>query len=181
MSVCIVSFSTRKGGNCAQIGAFLRSLLPDAALFDLSELELHPCGRCAYECFSPGGVCPYLGDAEYTLLDAITHSERAYFVVPNYCDYPNAAFFAFNERSQCYFQGRPELLDAYENVPKRIIAVSNTNEENFRAVMAYQSHEPPEMLFLSAKKFGKVSVRGNLLSSPEARAAIEAFALGGKE
>lgn len=177
MGVCIVSFSSRRDGNCAQIGRLIRSLTPGAALYDLSELELHPCGRCGYECFDRG-VCPFSDDAEYAILDAVTHSETAYFIVPNYCDWPCANFFAFNERSQCYFQGRPELLDAYEKVPKRVIVVSNTNEENFRPVMAYQSYAPPEMLFLSAKKFGKVSVRGDLLSAPEAVCAVEAFVKG---
>lgn len=33
-----------------------------------------------------------------------------YFSLPNYCNYPCANFFIFNERSQCYFQRQPKLL-----------------------------------------------------------------------
>ena len=39
----------------------------------------------------------------------ITDSDLSYFIVPNYCDYPCANFFIFNERSQCFFQHHPEL------------------------------------------------------------------------
>ena len=112
---------------------------------------------------------------EHRLLDEITLSELTYFILPNYCDYPCANFFIFNERSQCYFQGKPELLDAYEKVPKRAIVVSNTNEENFRQAIAYQAYEKPDILFLSAKKYGKESIKGDLLTNEKAVSDIIAF------
>jgi hypothetical protein len=109
------------------------------------------------------------------LLDEIVHSDLTYFILPNYCDYPCANFFVFNERSQCYFQGRPELLEAYEKVPKRAVVVSNTNEENFRQAMAYHAYEKADILFLPAKQYGKESIKGDLLTSREAVSDIMAF------
>lgn len=175
MKTTIISFSSRRDGNCAQIGKLIQSLIPDSALFAFSELEIHACGKCRYECFGSREACPYVHDDECRLLEAVLHSETVYFVLPNYCDYPCANYFIFNERSQCFFQGRPELLDAYEKVPKRSVVVSNTNRENFLAALSYQSEEAPEVLFLSARSYGKKSVCGDLLTSEQAAADIAAF------
>ncbi len=175
MKTVILSFSARADGNCAQIGKLIRSLTRDAVLYDFSEFSLHPCGGCGYECFAVRENCPYFDDLERDMLEAVIHSEMTYFILPNYCDYPCANFFAFNERSQCYFQGRPELLDAYLKVPKRSIVVSNTNTEHFVKALAYQTDREPEILFLSAKKYGKVSIKGNLLTDENVIQAITAF------
>ncbi len=175
MGICVVSFSSRADGNCSQIGKLICSLTKNSQLFDFSSFEIHPCGKCGYECFSDPEKCPFSADMERRLLDEIVRSDLTYFILPNYCDYPCANFFIFNERSQCYFQGRPELLDAYEKVPKRAVVVSNTNEENFRQAMAYQSYAEPNILFLSAKKYEKVSIQGDLLTNEKAVSDILAF------
>lgn len=176
MSVIIISFSGRRGGNCAQIAGYIKTLYgEDATVFDFAETQIHPCGGCNYECFRRGEECPWIGDGEYALLDAIVNSELAYFVIPNYCDYPCSNFFIFNERSQCYFQRRPEWLAVYEGVPKKGIIVSNTGRHNFVEVMEQQCGERPEMLFLRNLEFGKNSITGTLMTSPEARRRIAAF------
>ena len=112
---------------------------------------------------------------ECRLLETITQSDVAYFILPNYCDYPCANYFIFNERSQCYFQGRPEMLDAYLRVPKRCIVLSNTNEENFIKALAYQTENSPDILFLSAKKYGKKRINGDLLTVEKAVYDITKF------
>ena len=175
MGTCIVSFSSRENGNCSQISKLISSLTTDAKVFDFSAFDIHPCGKCRYECFSSQETCPYVSDMEYRLLNEITNSDLTYFIIPNYCDYPCANFFIFNERSQCYFQQKPELLDTYEKVPKRVIVVSNTNEENFRQAMTYQSYQKPDILFLSAKKYGKTSIRGDLLTNEKVISDITDF------
>jgi hypothetical protein len=106
--------------------------------------------------FAEKAKCPYFEDKEYKILEAIMHSEMVYFVLPNYCDYPCANYFIFNERSQCFFQGRPDLLESYLNIPKRSIVISNTNQEHFIQALTYQSNREPEILFLSAKKIRKI-------------------------
>ena len=175
MKTCIISFSSRGNGNCAQIGKLIRSLSEEAVLFQFSNFEIHACGKCGYECFTDRSKCPYYSDMEYRLLDAVTHSDLTYFILPNYCDYPCANYFVFNERSQCYFQDNPELLEAYEKVPKRAIVVSNTNEDNFKTALAYQSYKVPDILFLSAKKYGKISIRGDLMTDENAVRDVTAF------
>lgn len=171
----IVSFSSRKCGNCCKIGNYLENLIPDSQVFSFADFTIRPCGDCGYECFKNREACPYFQDAEYRLMDAITNATEAVFVVPNYCDYPNANFFAFNERSQCYFQGRLDLLERYLSVPKKFIVVSNTGKANFREAFTQHTDQEPHILFLSAKQYGKVSIRGDLLPSEPVEAALRAF------
>ncbi|MGN0352472.1 MAG: hypothetical protein ACI4ES_12540 [Roseburia sp.] len=148
MSVCVISFSSRKDGNCW------------------------------YQCFTKDGKCPWIDDKEYELLDEIIKSELTYFILPNYCDYPCANFFIFNERSQCYFQKQQELADVYERIPKKVIVVSNTNEENFRTALSSHSKEEPEILFLPAMKYHKISINGDLMTSEQAVGDVKKFVLG---
>lgn len=113
---------------------------------------------------------------EHTLLDAVVHSEFAYFIIPNYCDRPCANFFLFDERSQCLFQHQPELADAYIQVPKKFLVVSNTEQETFRTLLVSHTIGPPDILFLPASHYGKISIAGDLLSSAQAAADVDAFA-----
>lgn len=179
MKACIVSCSGRKNGNCGSIAKELCGLYGDEAkAYDFSSLKITPCTGCGYECFESREKCPYFKDSVLEIYDGITESELTYFIVPNYCDYPCSLFFAFNERSQCYFQKRPELLEKYLSVPKKFIVVSNTGRDNFTAAFRYHigEGEEPEILFLSAKSFGRVSIKGDLMESERAREAVRRFA-----
>lgn len=175
MSTCVISFSARENGNCAKISDLVGGMVRNSRVYHFSDFAIIPCGRCDYECFAARDQCPWMGDMVYELLDAVTHSTCTFFVIPNYCDYPCANFFIFNERSQCYFQHRPDLLDRYLRVPKRAIVVTNTNEENFRSALRYHAEGDMPALFLSAKRFGKVSISGDLLDSAQAVDTVEQF------
>ena len=179
MRVCIVSFSGRKSGNCARIAREVERCLngEEVVLFDLAEQALRPCGQCGCECFADRRACPWIDDVEYPLLDALTHCDLAYLIVPNYCDYPGALYFAFNERSLCYFSGHEALLERYARVPKRFIVVSGGEPAHFREAFRQQiSDGEPEMLMLSARAYGRESIAGDLMESESARAAVRDFA-----
>ena len=169
----ILSFSGRKNGNCEQIAKHIHSLT-GGEILSFAELDVHPCGKCNYQCFECGADCPHISDDLRTLYESVLQSERAYYILPNYCDYPNANFFAFNERSLCVFSKRQDLLDAYGKVPKKFIVISGDEAENFRAALS-QHAEAPEILFLRAKDYGKKSIAGDLMTSPEAISEIESF------
>lgn len=180
MNISILSFSGRSGGNCGRIAEEIRRYWSDRAevrVFDFSTFSITPCGRCDCQCFENRERCPYFEDPEFALCQAVAGSGLAYFIVPNYCDYPCANFFIFNERGQCYFQHHPKLLEKYLAVPKKFVAVSNTNCHNFTAAFRYHIPESqePDVLFLSARRFGKVSIRGDLMDAPEAREALREF------
>ena len=178
MKSCIISFSSRANGNCGGVAAEIRRhIAGEIEAYHFSDFTIAPCGRCECECFHARENCPYFNDMEFAICDAVTNSDCAYFIVPNYCDYPCANFFAFNERSQCYFQHHQGLLEQYLSVKKKFIVVSNTGRDNF--VTAFQYHVPeteePDILFLSARQFQKVSIRGDLMDSAEARDTVLHF------
>lgn len=169
----ILSFSGRKNGNCENIARQVR-LLTGGEIFSFAGLTVHPCGGCNGECFARGDACPHIGDDVRRLYEAVTNAAYAIYILPNHCDYPNANFFAFNERSLCFFSGRGDLLDAYTSVPKKFIVVSGGEQASFRAALSQHS-ENPDILFLSAKKYGRRSIDGDLMTVPEAVSAVENF------
>lgn len=115
MKIVIVNFSGREVGNCQAISQVVGDvhLSDEVYIYHFSSLTVHPCGKCNYECFGREESCPYQDDAVYEIYKKVTVCDLAYFILPNYCDYPNANYFLFNERSQCFFQHRPELLERY--------------------------------------------------------------------
>lgn len=175
MKKTIISFSGRKNGNCSNIGRMLYQSEEDSIFYDFSEISITPCTACSLECFKEGQQCPYRDDMVYTIYDSIMHSDMTFFIVPNYCDYPCSLYFIFNERSQCYFQHHPQLLEQYLEKRKKFIVISNTNQENFIKAFEYQSQKP-DILFLSAKRYNKISIRGDLLDSLQAIEDIKNFA-----
>lgn len=179
MKACIISFSGRKDGNCGSIAKELGKLYKnDAKTYDFSALSITPCTGCGYECFGRGENCPYFDDPIFEIYDNVTNSDLTYFIVPNYCDYPCSLFFAFNERSQCYFQKQEARLLKYLAVKKKFIVVSNTNRDNFTAAFRYHIEEDaePDILFLSAKSFGRLSINGDLMENSEAAEEVKKFA-----
>ncbi|MBQ9950852.1 MAG: hypothetical protein IJO98_01735 [Clostridia bacterium] len=171
----IVAFSGRKDGNCDKIARHIRSLY-GGRLFSLADMDIQPCGKCAYECFSDAGACPHIADGVRDIYEAVTRSRTAIYILPNYCDFPNANFFAFNERSLCFFSGRDDLLNAYLRVRKKFIIVSGSRPQSFLDALS-QHAEEPDILFLSAKQYGQKSTDGNLTTSPDALSEIENFLL----
>lgn len=108
-------------------------------------------------------------------MDRICRSDLVYFIVPNYCGYPCANYFAFNERSVGYFNLNRNRMDQYMSVPKRFIVVSNTAGDPFRAAMSQQTAKEPDILYLQSSKYHKRSIAGDLLESEAVKADLEAF------
>lgn len=180
MKVCIVSFSGRKDGNCARIAREVERSLTgeEVVLFDLAARPLNPCGQCRCECFAERRSCPHIDDVEYPLLEALTHCDLAYLIVPNYCDYPGALYFAFNERSLCYFAGHEELLEQYVRVRKRFIVVSGEEKAHFSEAFRQQTGgKEPEVMMLNAREHRRNSIAGDLMESESAREAVRAFVM----
>lgn len=178
MSVCIVSFSSRKNGNCTQISNYIGSMFKDAVCYNFSNFNITGCGNCTYQCFANSKACPYARDKEHEILETISKSEMAIFIVPNYCDYPCSNYFVFNERSLNYLQNNEQMSSAYMKVPKKFIVISNTNRSNFNSIFAYQTFEERKILFLSSKKYGKKSTDGDLITSDKVIEEVKRFVLG---
>ena len=144
---------------------------------DPLRFSVHGCGACHCECFRQREACPYFADDAFRLNEAAALADRAVFIVPNYCDFPCSNFFLFNERSQCCFNGHAELADRYLAVPKKFIVVSNTGRENFLA--AFRDHvlpkTEPDVCFLRAAAYHRISLDGDLMTCEPARAAVREF------
>ena len=179
MRITILNFSGRNNGNCHGIAQVVCATLVGhvLSLSEMHDMEIASCGKCDYECFRENATCPYAGDDLIGIYKAVCASDLAVYIIPNYCDYPCAHFFAFNERSQCFFQSAPELLDVYLQIKKKFIVVSNTGTENFLQAFQYHVEDGavPDILFLSAKGYGKDSIAGNLMEAAGARQTVLRF------
>ena len=172
--VAIIIFSTRKNGNCANIGSYVSKYHGEnVRQFVVGPENVSPCGNCGYECLTPGVVCPKVDGQYRGIMDAICECELVYFVVPNFCGYPCAAYFAYNERTVGYFQMDRGRMKQYMDIPKRFIVVSNT--EGFEAAMSQQTSQEPKILYLKSGKYKKRSTAGDILDSEEARKDLDAF------
>lgn len=175
-NVIILMFSGRQNGNCAAIGNFIEQfyMRTNVHSFIIDGQNYPACGGCNYECLKQDQICPLLNDDQRKIMNTIIESDLVYFIVPNYCGYPCANYFAFNERSVGYFNMDPLRMDRYMSVTKRFIIVSNS-EDHFAEAMQQQTNEIPDILYFRSSKYGKQSIAGDIMDSDEAKADLEAF------
>ena len=175
-NVVIIHFSSRETGNCAAVSAYIACHHADEKVvrFVVDSGVVFACGNCDYECLRKEKSCPNLSKSYMEIMDAICNADLAYFVVPNYCGYPCANYFAFNERSAGYFNKDDELLRKYLAVPKRFIVVSNS-EENFENALQQQVDGKPEILYMKTAKYRKLSIAGDMMESVEAKVDLKVF------
>lgn len=175
----IVHFSARPNGNCAAIAQQLCSLHPkeETAVYPVGQFELSPCRACQYQCFVNPSDCPHIHDDLRVLYQRVLQSDLVYFILPNYAGSPPALYFAFNERSQCIFQGNEPLLNAYLAVPKRFIFVSNGACTALDELPMYHIAEGAavETLYLAPRRYSPSSIDGTMMDSPAAQAALSRF------
>ncbi len=176
-NLVVIRFSSRDGGNCAAISRKIKEFhgIEHSVEYFVDHTVVQPCGNCDYECLTPGRSCPNLSEKQAELMDAICNAGLVYFVVPNYCGFPCANYFAFNEKSVGFFNKNACLLEKYLKVPKQFIVVSNTECDIFKEAMQQQTDAEPEILYMSSKKYRKRSIDGNILDSSDAAADLEEF------
>lgn len=176
-NVVLIRFSSRNEGNCSAISAHICNQYKadqiNTYLIDGNTIQ--PCNGCDYECLHPEKICPNLTVEQKEVMDAICNANLAYFIIPNYCGYPCANYFAFNERSVGYFNLDRAKMQRYRNVQKRFIIVSNSEGENFTNAMYQQVNGEPDILYLKSSKYNKKSTAGDLMESEAARVYLDEF------
>ena len=179
-SIVILDFSPRNNGNCTKIGEYIENYYKrtNVRLYKMSAENILPCHDCNYECLRRGVACPSITEHLIEVMDRICSSDMVYMVIPNFCGYPNANYFAFNERSVGYFNCDQSKMNLYMSVRKRFIIVSNTESDTFRDAMKQQTLSEPEVLYLKSSKYGKRSIDGDILESADAKQDLKLF-LGG--
>lgn len=173
-NIGILNFSGRKYGNCASIVSYITNFHANAniCIYNISE-QIAPCGECDYECLTTGDGCPELSKIK-PLMDQIMGCDLVYYIVPNYCGFPCANYFAFNERTVGYFHLNQTTMEQYMNINKKFIIVSNTEDVTFLKAMQQQSQNP-RILYLKSNKYGRRSAAGDILDSEQARRDLRIF------
>lgn len=111
-----------------------------------------PCNQCNYECIKIETICPHKEDHK-SVMDSIMNSDLVYFIVPNYCGFPCANYFAYNERTVGYFSMDRALMKKYMDIPKKFI-LGVILKVVFLQAMRQQLDEP-QMLYHKTREFGK--------------------------
>ena len=176
--ITIIRFSPRNNGNCDRIADFIANTYnrTNVQMFWINAENCIPCSGCNYECLSPMSTgCPIKSEYLTEVMDQALSSDLLYFIVPNFCGYPNANYFAFNERLVGYFGLNRSARGQYMAIEKRFIIVSNTESDNFRNAVQQQVIGEPKMLYLKSGKYHKRSTDGDILESEEARQDLRAF------
>ena len=176
-NIVILQFSSRNNGNCTGIASYIGKhyVNENVFIFVVDNKTVEACNNCNYECLTPEKRCPTINEKQTALMDAICNADIAYFIIPNYCGYPCANYFVFNERSVGYFNMDRALQQKYMRVPKRFVIVSNTESINFVNAVKHQVADMPEILYLKTSKYGKRSIAGDLMESDDAKADIYKF------
>ena len=176
-SIVLIRFSSREFGNCASVAGEITNYYSNDTVisYTVDGNTVQPCNNCDYECLHPQKLCPNVTDAQKAVMDAICKADLVYFIVPNYCGYPCANYFAFNERTVGYFNLNRELMKKYMEVPKRFVIISNTEGQNFTNAMQQQATGELDILYLKSSKYGKKSTAGDIMDSDAAKADLEAF------
>lgn len=176
--VTIIRFSPRNTGNCEKIANYIADFYNRTNVYEywISAENCEPCSGCNYECLNPTTTgCPTKSEYFTEVMDQALASDLIYFIVPNFCGYPNANYFAFNERLVGYFGTNRSARAQYMEIEKKFIIVSNTEGVNFSNAMQQQSTVEPKMLYLKSSKYHKRSTAGDILESEDAQQDLRKF------
>lgn len=176
-NIVLIRFSSRDLGNCVGIAQYLTNYHSNDFVqnFKIDNSVVVPCGGCDYECLKPDVKCHSITESHMQIMDAICQADLVYFIIPNYCGFPPASCYAFNERSVGYFNKNRALMGKYRNIPKKFIIVSNTEGLNFENLIQSQVTGDPELIYLKTSKYKKISTAGDLMDSDEVKADLKAF------
>lgn len=179
MKTCVISFSSRADGNCAAIADCVQETLGAEGLtrFDFSGLSVHGCGACHCECFRQREACPYFADDAFRLNEAAALADRAVFIVPNYCDFPCSNFSCSTSGASAASTGMPSWRTAI--LPCR----RNSSLSAIRAGRIFWRRSgtmccperSPDVCFLRAAAYHRISLDGDLMTCEPARAAVRDF------
>ncbi len=174
--ITIINFSSSKDANCKKIAEYIKNIASDNEIkvYNFEEINLMPCGHCDYDCIKKNGKC-LINDELNNIYESVSNSKEAIYILPNYCDYPCANFFLFNERGIGFYSCSREKRNKYLQVKKKFIVISNSCDDNFKKAFSYHVEGEPKILFLGAKRFGVSSLDKNLADKDGVKKLIRSF------
>ena len=176
-NIVLIRFSSRNNGNCVAITKYIQNYYAaeNVSSYIMDANTVQACSNCDYECLTPDKSCPNISRLQSVAMDAICNADVVYYMIPNYCGYPCANYYAYNEKSVGYFNGDRALMRKYTEVPKRFIIISNTEGANFENLINQQGRGLSDIIYLKTSQYGKRSTAGDIMESDAAQSDVGAF------
>ncbi|QSX06480.1 flavodoxin family protein [Sedimentibacter sp. zth1] len=178
MKIVIVNFSGKlKNGNGEKISLYIKKLLckNEVQIINFKQLNINSCNMCNYECFEKMSSCRYIDDDIKFVYDSLINADYNIYIIPIYSDYPCSNYFAFRERSQCYFD--EVIYNKYSVIRKSFIIIGNSGFENTYNIVHndYKDINRDSFLQLSSNKYSTKSINGDLITFDGIKLEISNF------
>lgn len=182
-----VAFSARREGNCLKCLRYCLERLKERGyeteLINAYDHRITPCNHCGYECFSSQkgerpGQCPLQDDVPW-LYKKCKESDLSIFAIPTYGGHLSGLYMAFGERGQSQFSSWEEFQQDFSS-KLNLIIIGNLSSGGDMALHEalsdfYNLNPLPETLLLSAREWGRDSLKGDLVEEPELRGRLSQF------
>ena len=176
-NIVILQFSARPTGNSSAISNRIKDYYTteNVQIFTIDNNIITSCGNCDYECLRPESVCPNVTSQQTRIMDTTIQADKVFFVIPNYCGFPCANYYAFNERMVGYFNLDRSKQSRYISVEKHFIIISNTEGSNFEKAVQQHVSEKPDILYLKTRQYQVNSISGDLMKSESAQKDLQNY------
>lgn len=176
-NILILQFSARPNGNSSAIASQIKDYYctENVQIFTIDNNIITSCGNCDYECLRSESVCPNTTSQQILIMDAIIQADQIFFVIPNYCGFPCANYFAFSERIVGYFNLDQSKQSHYISVKKHFIIISNTEGSNFENAAQLHVNKKPDILYLKTRQYQVNSISGDLMKSESAQKDLQTY------
>lgn len=174
-----IAFSARKEGNCVKcVGYCLENLeKKDYKVETLNtyNLNITPCSHCNYECFNKEPSCPIKDDVP-EIYKKIFESDILILGIPTYGGHTSGLYRAFEERGQAIFSS--EKFEEFLDKAIGFIVIGNITAMGDMALHEiltdfYEAHNRPEAILLSAREYGRNSIKGDLTKVSDVRNRLD--------
>jgi len=171
MRILGIAFSARKEGNCLSCIKYCLDKFGEKGyeieLLNVYDFEIKPCSRCQYECFNKNPSCP-IDDDIPKIYKKLEEANIVLFGVPNYGGHISGLYRAFSERMQVL--NAEQIERDFLSKPKGFIIIGNLSAGGdmvLHEVMCdfHNLKIWPEAVLLSAREYGRNSLKGDLLES----------------
>ncbi len=182
-----VAFSARQEGNCLKSLDYCLTALKEKGykvkLINVYDHQITPCSHCGYECFSSTNEgktapCPLQDDVPW-IYQMCKQADLILFAIPTYGGHLSSLYMAFGERGQAQFSSWEEFRQGFSSKVNLIIIGNLSSGGDMalhEALSDFYNFEPfPEVLLLSARHWGRNSLKGDLVEEPEIKGRLTQF------
>ncbi|MBP5599225.1 MAG: flavodoxin family protein [Lachnospiraceae bacterium] len=178
MKIIIISYSSRKNGNCYRIAEYIKGLFSKNTLFQteiisFSNIKSSGCGTCNYECFDD--TCVFNNDALSQLYRSLLNADLLISIIPIYCGVPCSNYFIMNERAQGALSD--DEYEVWDAMKKKYIVIGNTGLDITKSIIKENdpSFSEDSFVSISSNIVHERSIKGNLIDYSIFKRIIKQF------